>query len=42
MTINTAETFEQLFDKNNNAAYKALQILVYRDIQKAVKEIQKL
>ncbi|MCU6719859.1 MULTISPECIES: SufBD protein [Porcipelethomonas] len=27
MSINIAETFELLFDKNNNVAYKALQIL---------------
>lgn len=27
MRINVAETFELLFDKNNNAAYKALQML---------------
>ena len=27
VSINIAETFELLFDKNNNVAYKALQIL---------------
>lgn len=27
MSINIAETFELLFDKNNNVSYKALQIL---------------
>lgn len=27
MPVNIAETFELLFDKNNNAAYKALQLL---------------
>lgn len=27
MSVNIAETFELLFDKNNNVAYKALQIL---------------
>lgn len=27
LSINIAETFELLFDKNNNVAYKALQIL---------------
>lgn len=27
MSLNIAETFELLFDKNNNVAYKALQIL---------------
>ena len=27
MSVNIAETFELLFDKNNNVAYKALQLL---------------
>lgn len=27
MSLNIAETFELLFDKNNNVAYKALQEL---------------
>lgn len=27
MSLNIAETFESLFDKNNNVAYKALQKL---------------
>ncbi len=33
MPLNTTETFELLFDKNNNVAYKALQKLQKESIE---------
>ena len=33
MSLNIAETFELLFDKNNNVAYKALQELQKESIE---------
>ncbi len=33
MLLNIAETFELLFDKNNNVAYKALQELQNRQLE---------